>query len=303
MTATVAGSKFQFGIASIGGTWSWAVQANNTFGAGQLYQFVDIVTPFGPLMGTGVDIPIPADVIECMASSLVDVRAQLAPLLALVQPATTSFNLVIVEGDPNQEVGDVEVQNVGAFGSFMEATATPDAVWLAASPSVVQGIGKNQKDSFNISLLPSTLLSANSPFNGTVNLQENREPPTIIPLSVTVTVLPRPAISTDVSSMVFSYSVSTGVPSGANAVTISNTGPLLSVLDWAAAVVNGAAWLAIVPTSGGPLNPGDTSIVTASLVASAIPLSPGVYSDKIRISSPTASNSPVDVNVTLTVTA
>lgn len=303
MSATVAGSKFGFSQESVGGTWSWAVQADNTFGAGQLYQFVEIVTPFGPLMGTGIDIPIPADVIECMAASLTDVRAQLAPLLALVQPATSSFNIVIVEGDPNQDVGSVEVQNVGAFGSFMEATATPDVTWLTADPSVVQGLGKNQKDSFNISLLTSILLAADSPFNGTVNLQENREPPTIIPIAVTVTVLPRPAIATDTATMVFSYSISTGIPSGANAVTISNSGPVQSVLDWTAAVVNGASWLAIVPTSGGPLNPGDSSILTASLVASGIPLAPGIFTDKIRIASPTASNTPLDVNVTLTVTA
>lgn len=303
MSATVSGSKFQFSTESVGGTWSWAVQADNTFGAGQLYQFVDIITPYGPLMGTGIDIPVPSDVVQCMTDSLLDVRGQLAPLLALVQPATTSFNLVIVEGDPNQDVGDIEVQNVGAFGSFMEATATPDSVWLSADPSVLQGMGKNQKGSFNLSLLTATLLSSNSPYNGVVNLQENRTPPTVIPVGVTVTVLPRPTMGTNVTSMAFAYVVSTGIPSGALTVTVENTGPVTSTLDWTAAVVNGAKWLAIVPASGGPLVPGGTSIVTASLVPGSIPLAPGVYSDTIRISSPTASNSPIDIAVTLVVSA
>ena len=297
--ATVAGSKFGFSKQSIGGTWSWSVQADNTLGVGQLFQFVDILTPYGPLFQ--VEIPLPADIVEEMYESLLEVRAQLAPLMALVQPTSAPFNIIIVEGDPNEAVGLVDVQNVGAFGSFMSTTATPDSAWLSADPSIVQGIGKNQTARFNISLLTATLLASGSPYNGNVNLQDNRDPPTVIPVVVTVTVLPRPIIGVSPAQLGFTHVLSTGVPSGAQAITVENTGPVQSSLEFTAAVVGGAAWLALVPTSGGPLDPAQTAQVTASLVTSGIPLAPGTYMDTIRISSTTASNSPVDIPVTLTV--
>jgi hypothetical protein len=297
--ATVAGSKFSFSTQSVGGTWSWSVQADNTLGVGQVYQFVDILTPYGPLFQ--VEIPIPGDVIQEMAASLSEVQSQLAPLMALVQPTGAPFNLIIVEGDPNQAVGSVDVQNVGAFGSFMQATATPDSAWLSADPSIVQGIGKNEVAGFNISLLTATLLASGSPFNGNVNLQDNRDPPTVIPIAVTVTVLPRPIIGTSPAQLDFSYVLSTGVPSGALAITVENTGPAQSSLEFAAAAVDGSSWLSIIPTSGGPLDSGQTAQVTVSLNVSGIPLGAGTYTDSIRISSGTASNSPVDVPVVLTV--
>lgn len=299
LDAAVSGSKYGFSKQSVGGTWSWSVQADNTLGVGQLFQFVDIGTPYGPLFH--VEIPIPGDVIQEMANSLSEVQSQLAPLMALVQPAGTPFNVIIVEGDSNEAVGSVEVQNVGAFGSFMQVTATPDSAWLSADPSIAQGIGKNETARFNVSLLTATLLASGSPFNGNVNLQDNRDPPTIIPLAVTVTVLPRPSIGTSPAQLSFNYALSTGLPSGALAVTVENTGPVQSTLEFTAAVVSGSAWLALVPTSGGPLNPGQTAQVTVSLVTSGIPLAPGTYTDAVRISSGTASNSPVDIPVTLTV--
>ena len=297
--AIVAGSKFGFSKQSVGGTWSWSVQADNTLGVGQLFQFTDINTPYGPLFQ--VEIPIPGDVVEEMANSLSEVRSQLAPLMAFVQPVGTPFNIIIVEGDPNEAVGSVDVQNIGAFGSFMSVTATPDSAWLSADPSIVQGIGKNQVARFNISLLTAALLASESPFNGNVNLQDNRDPPTILPVSVIVTVLPRPTIGVSPLQLSFTHILSTGISSGAQAITVENTGPIQSSLEFAAAVVNGSTWLALVPVSGGPLDPAQTDQVTVSLDSSKIPVAPGTFSDTVRISSGTASNSPIDVPVTLTV--
>jgi hypothetical protein len=299
LDATVAGTKYSFSTQSTGGTWSWSVQADNTLGAGQLFQFVDILTPYGPLFQ--VEIPLPGDVVEEMYNSLVEVQAQLAPLMSLVQPIVTPFTVIIVEGDPNEEVGSVEVQNVGSFGSFMQVTATPGAAWLSADPSTVQGIGKNQTTSLNISLLTATLLSSGSPYNGSVNLQDNRNPPTVIPVSVVVTVLPRPAIGATPAQLGFTYTVSTGIPSSALSITVENSGPAQSTLEFTVAAMNGSAWLAITPSSGGPLDPGQTAQVTVSINTSRVPIAPGTYTDSVRISSSTASNSPVDVPVTLLV--
>jgi len=297
--AAVAGSKFGFSKQSIGGTWSWSVQADNTLGVGQLFQFVDIGTPYGPLFH--VEIPIPGDVIEEMANSLSEVRSQLAPLMALVQPTASPFNIIIVEGAANEAVGSVEVHNIGAFGSFMSIAATPDSAWLSADPSTTQGIGKNQAARINVSLLTATLLASESPYNGNVNLQDNRDPPTIIPVPVTVTVFPRPIIGVSSTQLSFTHVLSTGISTGAQAITVENTGPVQSSLEFAVVVVNGSTWLTVTPASGGPLDPAQTAQVTVSLDSSKIPSAPGTYTDSVRISSGTASNSPVDVSVTLTV--
>jgi len=300
MAVIVSGGCYKFSVESVGGSWSWAVQANNTQGAGQLYQVTDINTPYGPL--TVIDVPIPSDVIVGMADSITDVQGQLAPLMTLIG-STTSFNVVVTEGDPNVAVGSVTVMNSGAFGSFMTATATAGVQWLSVSPSSHQGIGKNEQVTFDIVLMPASLLATDSPFSGTVTLQDNRVPPTQIPITVSATVLPRPEISVNPSSLGLTFMSSTGVPGGSQQLTISNSGPILSSLEFTLASINNESWLSFVPTSGGPLAYGESSIVTVSVSASgAGGLVPGTYSDTIRVSSTKASNSPVDVPVTLTVT-
>lgn len=300
MGSIVSGGCFQFKIESTGGYWSWSVRADNTQGLGQYYFIENVYTPYGPLFNT--QIPIPGDVITSMSDSLTEIRNQLAPMLALVNPSTTSFILTITEGDANVSIGSVEIQNVGAFGSFMTATATPSVSWLTSSPSSLDSIGKNETGSFNLTLLTTTLLNANSPYSGVINLQDQRTPPTIIPITVSVVVLPRPVISVDLSTVNLTYILLTGTPGSSQAITVQNVGPSGSQLSFTAAKVDNVSWLTVTPTSGGPLNSGSTDQVTFSLVSSAVPQAAGVYSETVRISSSNASNSPVDISIILTVT-
>lgn len=302
MAANVSGGCFKFDTESTGGTWAWTVRSNNLQGLGQLYEVIDITTPWGPF--TIAEIPLPGGVVTAMADSLTQVQDQLAPLLALVDPTVTSFNITIVEADPNQDIGSVAIMNSGAFGSFMTAAATPNSPWLEVTPSSVSGIGRNEQATFDISLLTATLLNSESPYNGKVTFQDNRTPPTLIEVSVTATVLPRPAISTSPSSISLSFFSSTGVPGGAQQLTVQNSGPVGSTLEYTVAKLNNTSpWMNFTPTSGGPLSSGQSDIVTISVNTSgASSLTPGSYSDTLRISSTRASNSPVDVLVTLTVT-
>jgi hypothetical protein len=302
MTTNVSGGCFKFDTESIGGTWTWTVRSNNLQGLGQLYEVIDIYTPWGPF--TIAEIPLPGDVVTAMADSLTQVQDQLAPLLALVNPTVTTFNVTIVEGDSNQEVGTVAVMNSGAFGSFMTATATPDSQWLGTTPASVSGLGRNEQANFNISLLTATLLNSGSPYNGKVTIQDNRVPPTSVEISITTTVLPRPEITTSPTAISLTFISSTGVPGGAQQLTIENSGPSGSNLEYTVAKLhNTSNWMDFTPSSGGPLSSGQTDIVTISVdTTNASSLSPGSYTDTLRISSTRASNSPVDVVVTLTVT-
>jgi hypothetical protein len=298
----VAGGCYGFNIGSVGGTWSWTVQVDNTQGLGQLFKVQDINTPYGSLY-TAM-IPIPGDVILAMADSLSDVQGQLAPQLALTQGSVSSFNIVITEGDSNVNIGSVGVQNVGSFGSFMVATATPTVSFIQTTPSYIGDLGKNDTGNFDFTLLTGTLLNASSPYMGTVNLQDNRNVPTTVPISFTITVNPRPVISAVPLSLAFTHSLSLGTSSGAQQVEIENVGPASSVLNFTLARVNNnSPWIDFIPTSGGPLNSGDSTLITFSVVKANVPLSPGVYQDTIRVSSPNAANSPVDITVALTVSA
>lgn len=301
MGTIVSGGGFDFQVESVYGSWSWRVRTNNLQGVGQLYEVTNVTTPFGPLFNT--QIPIPGDVIAAMAQSILDLQNQLSPFLYVVPPSALSFNLLITEGDPNQAIGITEIQNAGDFGSFMTATATSSVSWLSATPGFVQGIGKNEKAEFSLSLLTATLLESGSPYSGVINLQDNRNPPTVIPVTVTVTVLPRPVISVTPAQIDLTYIVLTSTPGGSQSITIENAGPVGSILNFDVAKVSGGStWLDITPTSGGPLESGNTDQITFSIVVSKAPSAPTVLQETVRISSSNASNNPVDIIVRLTAT-
>lgn len=297
----VSGSGFQFSVDSTGGTWSWTVVSRSIPGVGVFYDVVDLQTPWGPISQTA--IPIPSDVILAVAETVVQIQQQLAPQLVLPPPATTTFFITITEGDPNSVVAEIPVANQGAFGSSMTVSATPSAPWLKATPAVVQGLGKNDQAVVSVTLLAASLLFSGSPYIAVVNLQDNRTPPTLVPVAFQVTVLPRPVIAASSPSVAFVWYQSSSSGSGPFSVDISNAGPAGSVLDWTAAKLqNISPWLAFSPSSGGPLSPPSSDSVQFSLVSAGVPTLPGTYVETVRFSSPNAQNGYVDVSVSLVVT-
>lgn len=301
MGTNVSGSSASFSRSSVGGTWSWTVRSNNVYGGSQLYQVDEIMTPWGRL--SDAESPIPADVVEAMATSIADLRGQLAPLLSLVQ-GVSSFNVTVTEGDAASDAASVLIQNSGAFGSFMTATGTPSVPWLSVDPSAVSGVPRGGQNTFNVRVLPSTLLANLSPYSGVVNLQDNRIPSTVVPLSFVVTVLPKPAITLSVVDVTFSFSLMTMTSSStAGTVTVANAGPPNSLLSFTVGKVNNCSpWLVVSPTSGGPLSTGGSTDVSLTLVPANVPGIPGTYTEVIQISSTTASNSPKTFTVQLVVT-
>ena len=300
MGSQVAASGFTFDKISVGGTWYWTVRATNVQSSSQLYQVTDITSPFGKL--GAVDVPIPGDIVQEMANTIVQLQQQLAPMVALVGSTPTSYSVTVTEGDAQSQIGTVVFQNVGAFGSFLTVVSTPDVPWLSTNPSTVAGLNKNDQGQTTIQLNPATLLATGSPYVGHVNLQDNRNPATVIPVTVNVTVLPRPTMSVSPTTVGLSYAITGSIPGGSQPITVTNAGPAGSTLSFAASKVNNnSPWLAFVPAGGGPLSIGDSAVITCSVVTAGVPLVPGVYSETILISSLTASNGPIAVAVTLTV--
>jgi hypothetical protein len=297
---TVTGTCATFKQQSTGGYWSWTVTANNIVGVNQLYQVENILSPFGKLYDVAVGIP--ADIIQAMSDSITQIQQQYAPLLALVQPYSTSISVAVTEGDPNVSITTIPVQNVGSFGSFMTVTASPSVSWLTVSPASIAGIGKGEQGQLAVQLLPASLLSSISPYYGYINVQDNRNPPTLIPINFNVTVLPRPVITTTPTSVALSFSLITMSPGGSQQLVVTNSGPVNSVLNFTATkLLNNSLWLDFTPTGGGPLAPSQSTIITLSIIPTGVPGVPGTYVETLRITSANASNSPVDVQVSLIV--
>jgi hypothetical protein len=294
MNAIPAGGGFSFSLNSIGGTWRWTVFASNL---GLLYQVQDISTPYGPM--NVAMIPLPADVVQAMAQSITDVKNQLKPLMTLVS-SQTSFSVGVTEGDPRQNVGSVQIRNDGAFGSFLSAMATPDVPWLVVLTPEIDGLARGETATFVIDLVPDQLLAAQSPFTGHVRIQNTADSSSYIIVSVSVLVLPRPAISVNTQSVAMAWSVGTPTPT-VQYITVANNGPGTSSLDFSIAKVSNVPWLTVAPESGGPLAAGMTETIQLSIVGISVPASLGEHVETVRISSTNASNSPVDVTVTLTV--
>jgi hypothetical protein len=297
-TNIVAGGGFKFSIQSIGGMWSWLVAIDNIPNAGQRTQVKDIQSPFGSFVRA--NIPLPGDVILAMADSLSDFQQQLAPRVLLISPA--SFAFTVTEGDPIVDATTIIFQNIGALGSYMNEYSIPDVPWLSSNPPNVIGIGKNQQGQTDIQIIPASMLASSSPYTGHINIQDNANPPNIVPATFNVTVLPRPTVGLSIDHIDLIYYMSTHSPGGPQEIVVTNTGPSGSILNFnLTRVLNQSAWLNIVPTSGGPLTSGTDVHVVFSVNSSCIPSLPGVYSDTIRINSVNATNTPIDIPVSIAI--
>lgn len=298
MATGVLGFGGEFSVCSVGGTWRWRVTASNVHGAGQLYQVESIQTPFGSLVNT--DIPLPGEVVAAMAESLATLQQQLQPKIALTGAA--SLTLTVTEGDAVFPAGTLLFVNAGAFGSFMTVTGSPDSPWLSVDPPTVAGINKNASGQMGVRVDPRIMLAGSSPYLGHINLQDNASPSNLIAVPVTVTVIPRPAITLSQDTVFLTYYLASGVPGGASSITVSNTGPLGSFLSFSLAKAqNQSPWLAIAPMSGTNMPSGAEATIVFSVLSVGVSHIPGVYTEIVRVSSPNASNSPKELTVSLTV--
>lgn len=266
-------------------------------GPGQSYQIQDIYTPYGPLNIAA--IPLPAEVVQSMSVSITDVQSQTKPKMTLIS-SQTSFSTGITEGDPRKSVCSVQIRNDGGFGSFLSAYATPDVPWLSVLTPEITGVERGETASFGIDLVPDNMLALQSPFVGHVTIQDVSDLASSVTVTVTVVVNPRPKIGVSTQHVSMTWSISEQTTSSQH-VVISNDGPGTSSLNFSIMKVLGVPWLTVSPDFGGPLASGETKTIILSVLGSSMPVSLGDHTETIRVFSPNASNSPVDIVVTLTV--
>lgn len=298
MSVVISGGGFYFSLLSVGGKWTWKVTTNNVVNSGQYYYIDDINSPFGPL--NVVNSPIPGEVAHAMSESLNTFQQQLIPTLYL--SSSNTLNITVTEGDPTTEVGLISFVNTGALGSFLSVGCTSSEDWTIVNPTSVLGLNKNQAGSTSVKIDPSDLLSVDSPYSSEVVLQNLSVPSNSSTVTVNVDVLPRPEITLSVSTIEFTYNISSNTTSGPIDVDVSNSGPLTSILEcYLSKIQNNSPWLSYTPSSLGPIDSGDLETVTFSLIVSGIVKVAGTYTETISVYSNNASNSPAILTVKLVV--
>lgn len=294
----IRGSGFQFEKFSSGGKWKWTVWSKLDQSECLRFYVSDIETPWGHL--TGISAPIPSDVIAAMQESTQSLSSQFLPAVAFVDSSQSALPISVAEGDSETLVASVSVVNSGAFGSFATFQASVSAPWLRVTPTKIQGIHKNGVAEFDVFVRPSLMLSASSPYSGLVVFSDGTNSVTS---TVTAQVAPRPAILVDPTVLAFSYNITTTSTGPVPTLRIENSGSVGSSLDFAVGKVqNTSPWLSLSASSGSNVDPGDDVTITFTLNSGSFPTLTGVYTEILRVSSPNASNSPILIPVTFTVT-
>lgn len=283
--------KFNFQIVTAMGTYSYTVRVDNIYSSNTVY-VETIETPQGKFIE---DIPLPEEVIRDMYSSIDSVLGENIPTISMNLSALT-FEATAT--GPDTDTQEIVLTNTGDFGSLLSITLESDVSWLSIVPDSAGNIAKDETESILVSALTATLNAGTH--TGTISILDSRASNSPQSVGVTFTVLPQPEIQVLPSTTLDFSAIENGSNPPTQIINISNSGPDDSILNWTAQVVNNSSWLSVNPNSGGPLTNLDSPIPISVLVNAAGMLA-GTYIDIVRISDSVASNTPVDIEVTLTV--
>lgn len=214
----------------------------------------------------------------------VPVRLIISSGTVTVSPALLSFTQASGGAAPPSQKISVE-----SSGGNLGFTATPRASagnWLKVEPTSGTTPASLTVTSDGAGLSPGT-------YSGDITIQTaGSSTPRIVPVTLTVT--QAQSITVEKKSLAFNYSVGGSAPA-AQTVAISGSGQNMSFTT-AASMTSGTGWLAATPATG--TLPG-TVTVTVNVSGLAV----GTYNGRVRVSSPEASNSPQDIEVSLVVSA
>lgn len=206
-----------------------------------------------------------------------------APMNPTIGVAPASFTFSGQAGGASPAAQSLNVTNTGA-GSLM-FTASSNQPWLTATP----GAGTAPA---TLSIAADTTGLAAGTYNGaiTITAASATNSPVSVPVTLTVTAPPVPTIAVAPASMSFSAQTGGANPASQTlSVTNSGTGSL------SFNIAGNQPWLSVSPLTG-------TAPASITVTAQTGALAAGTYNGTITVTSASASNSPVSVPVTFTVT-
>jgi hypothetical protein len=264
------------------------------------YQVRDIRSPYGLLRDS---IPIPGEVVQAMADSIVELKSNFSPAILIGPPTSLVFE--VDEGRGYSDPQSVIITNSGVFGSILSASLTSSASFVKVSPSTVGGLAVNESGSFIVEVDSTGLLATSSPYSESVSVQDPTA--TNNPRTVPVLINVRPKALVATSTVLVTFNVVRPLNGQYPAIptqtfSISNGGPSGSVLEYDIKALTGLCgnWLRSWLPSEGTLQSGQSEVITVA-VQPPNGMLQGTYSEKLRVIG-YSSNNYVDVEIQLVIT-
>jgi hypothetical protein len=270
-------------------------------GTSPTFQILGITTPYGILRDS---IPIPGDVVQAMGDSITEITSNFPPSI-LLTPPSSPLVFEVDEGRGFSVAQNVILTNNGVFGSLLGTSITSSAAYVSVSPANVGNLAASESGSFDVAVDSTSLLSSSSPYSETVDIQDPAA--TNTPQTLPITINVRPKATIDATPVLLNFSVikpldgSDFPPIPSQPLTVENTGPSGSVLDFQIQALTGTAvnWLSGFAPVTGTLTSGATQITNVS-VAPIASMATGTYQEVLRISG-YSTNSYMDVTVKLVI--
>ncbi len=201
-------------------------------------------------------------------------------------PASLSFTQAAGGAAPANQT--IAVSSSGGAVTFSAAAATTaGGSWLSVSPQA----GTTPQ---NLAVSVSAASLSPGTYNGSITITAPGAAGSPISIPVTLTVTAAQTLSASPTSLAFTYQVGGAAPAAQALQVSSSSGGL--AFTAAATTTSGGTWLSVTPTSG-------TTTASVSVTVNPASLAAGTYAGAITITSPGAGNSPLTVNVSLTVQA
>jgi hypothetical protein len=294
-TSLLRYQDYQYQLSLGQGVWRWTTRIDVSK-ANVSTQIREIISPYGLLRDS---VPIPGEVAQAMADSITEVMSAYTPSI-LLNPVSLDFT--VDEGRGMSLPIQVQVTNNGVLGSLLSTTVTTSAPYVRSTPANIGGLLANVSGHFDVSVDSAQLLAIASPYSTILTVQsaEATNSPQTIPVNIVVR--PRPTISASPASLTFNVAQPfTGPypPIPAQQLTLTNTGLPTSVLDYQIRKLQGVNWLVSFAPVYGSVNGGSSQPI-AVLVSPDLSMSPGVYTETLRISG-FSTNLTLDVPVTLNI--
>ena len=252
-------------------------------GAYPTFQVRDIASPYGLLRDT---IPIPGDIVQRMAESIVELQQAYSPTILVGPP--TSLVFVVNEGQGFSEPLTIDVSNNGSFGSILDVSLSTDVPFLSVQPPTLGGVSTSMTAHFEAMVDSTSLTAEMSPIDVEIVLQDARATNSPVSFPVTITVLPKAHITLVPTTLTF-YAVAPpqGVlpqPIPAQQFELQNTGLPDSLLTYQIAKLTGCTlWLTNFSPPVGEVVGGATQPITVS-VRLFPNMNPGTYTETLRVS-------------------
>jgi hypothetical protein len=279
LAANLQTQDFEYKYQVLQGYWRWKTRMDVSQSTPQ-FTVRDIVSPFGLLRD---NVPIPGPVVEAMAQSISELQQAFAPLI-LAAPATLTFT--VDQGRGFSDPQTVTITNNGVYGSLLSPTLTSSAQFVTINPAILGGLSFNEAATAQVSVDSTNLLATSSPYAATVVVQDANA--TNSPQTISIAVVVRPLAHIQVSTTTLTFYVSkplTGPfpPIPSQMLTLTNSGPSGSLLEWQGVPLYGASWLAAYNPVSDSLAGGASENVTI-IVQPDECMTPGTYTETLRIS-------------------